>query len=1819
MLNLVTQDNIITPDGHMPTPSRTDAYKAVKADFFSRANIQAGFESSVVGSIMNQRAIKEGITEDPTWVPTNEMIDAEVGDLSETQREALLESKSREHFERIKAYHTQLNYDDNVIANNGGGLASMLTFALAEGYLPAVGISKLIPKLAVAVNMSKTTKFLTAGGLNAGLNVGMGVAETSLQDKEYTAERFAIDMTTGLVLGGFFDGVDLSTQRKMQQSISEHARKAGKTLGFKDKDTIKASVDELEGTIPARNADEATVAPGTTTDASKAPSVSPEVAANYAEPFVFPVRSRVTLNADVPGGDAGLLSSLKSGPEFTGNSALADALGVAKSKQADTTLQVEAQKEVTLDGMAARAGDALAQAKADKAVKEGFAKDYGVAPARVGPDGPMASQDVPQSLRKFIPASLHAMKPTMEVDGKVVSLVFQSDIDKALVAVSDKLPGKNSKEVMKFLQKVFPGLSPEELRASGKTLRESYVNRGKPTKKGIITVKPLWKNAVDPYGSKGTPWANEGGTPAGETQAVNAETTDAAIETPQVQAETPKVTHSEYAHKTAAQFVTNHTMKSNFKFWRGTNEGASVMASVDARLAKEGKDISTLSKEEIQQMVAQEVDAREAHLKFLKELPEEPVVAVEEVPIVVGKAHEAAPVSAQDKADPFVDISEGGDFFSLKYIGPSEILPGAHSFEGPSGKTYTSYIKEDVLNKSVYTDGITPVAGESYMGAMSRSKDGSISIGALMKAEPLMSPADVSGAWGEQLLNAAPKRQPKAKGTSGDTRINPRPGMEPIAAVIDEAPVVATKASVMEPIAVQAGPNADAIAIRTQKLVKGGYKTGFQGFSKTLEGSTFLRTLKKPVSEMTEEEVSNALEAFLRRNADNTVTPEAAVAIAKEQKRVAAVEAKAKKALEVEEATGLDTSDIDDVILDEDGLPKGQAGYAVPAMMLTLAGGAVLTLGMSEVAQAANGGADPGGLGAALASGILAVVAGKRLKSAKTGAGNGKVVPHVPSQVDMDGQLAEVNRTLKDPAGNPVKASWLFKTDGGMVAFRVPFTKKEVRMPGTYMSSYAVQGLNSAVEEVKQLSSVIFNNNKGTVGRTAVQLSADVIQHQTISKSTGMIMREYAPAFKAWADEKGLGKMSRAMAVKHGREFNIEVTHAIRNPEGADPHVLAVAQSVSGMREDLLKTLNHISEGRLEFAPDSLMGRALQLVNDPNFAPRVYAFEAIDAIHALLGKGKNLAPLFAGAIKAARPAMTQEAADKVAEGVMRTLSRIRDTDGAHLTMVNPATMRVKLIGEGLDEDTVDIVMGLVGHQQGGVPSHMRSRMNLDESFSMEFALADGSTKEIKFSDILENDVMAIHQQWVHNLSGIASLYQAGKRLGADFTSDVEWATALRKAEDAGASRDEIALLDDSREYIMGRGGPTDHFGRTSKFGHAARALVTLTSGSDFVWAQLADIGNALGPKAALKMMRNYPQFRHAVERMGDNPTLMQKFAATDGSGFEHLGVASRSYGTMTHESVLTESVDRAVNLGFKANGFFLVNDILRSSKKADVLQEIMNHTRGLQEIPEGSFKHMAVFGIDKGVLEELSPFLNRHVKVDEHGVVLDYDMDAMMADDVNLAFTFSSYLTKVGKDATSEAVGIGHMSKFSQTELGKFLMQFSKTSLVGSERMVRDGYNFDSEVLLRWGTSFWFAAMSHVARSYLNFGQDKEELKKRLSYEEIGKAAFRNSAFAGIAPNLVDLGAKVLGQEALFAASTTSGRQGGAQVPVQFGLERLVTTTGTIASGLTGGSTTQSEAYNAAKTLLPIWYVKPAMQFLSSGLPNKRPQEPKEAQASLID
>lgn len=662
---------------------------------------------------------------------------------------------------------------------------------------------------------------------------------------------------------------------------------------------------------------------------------------------------------------------------------------------------------------------------------------------------------------------------------------------------------------------------------------------------------------------------------------------------------------------------------------------------------------------------------------------------------------------------------------------------------------------------------------------------------------------------------------------------------------------------------------------------------------------------------------------------------------------------------------------------------------------------------------------------------------------------------------------------------------------------------------------------------------------KGVRGRTA-EGTANLVR-RTFEAG---IFRDSLPQFRAWAARKGVGSVRRNIGADAGEEFYSEVGRALRGEvRGLSSEAVDAAGNIRKHVENMYELAERA--GVKGFDRGALEDYFPRLVNRTEF----------EKIRTRYGND-GLADWFARAIESGNDDISPGLAGKIARGYVHTMQRKIagiETDLLHGIRLDDLD-KVREMFEGWDglDDLIAELESIKAKENAGrgTVSFAKRRIQFDETFSAPIKRGDDEIN-LQFHQLYENDARKVLKRYGHAMSGHVGMAQEMGIKSRDEWEQFEKAI-ISEASDTGsrtldAANEEVKVLREAYDLLVGRNSidPNPN-GDLSKLARTWTGYTYSTRGGQFGVNALAEAGNIIGAVGVRAFLRSMPEWASMMRRAADGQLDHDLARTTEllfAPGIHGMtGVAIRNMdefgerldGASTVSRVATR-VDKPLRVMGRAtataSGLNAVTDITQRIAGVEMLRKFARFAGG-KKISAGQAARIRGMGIDEAMQERIFKSI-REAGVYKNGRLVDLDVEKWLDDEALDAMNFG--LNREVRSIIQEN-DISTVTRYFQHPVGRVLMQFLRFPMEAVNKQLARSVHFaDAEAVKSFTSALFITSTLYMAQTSIDFANNPEERKKRLSPENIAKVAFMRTGVSSMIPTAVDMVLPHIGGKAIGA------------------------------------------------------------------------------------
>ena len=623
------------------------------------------------------------------------------------------------------------------------------------------------------------------------------------------------------------------------------------------------------------------------------------------------------------------------------------------------------------------------------------------------------------------------------------------------------------------------------------------------------------------------------------------------------------------------------------------------------------------------------------------------------------------------------------------------------------------------------------------------------------------------------------------------------------------------------------------------------------------------------------------------------------------------------------------------------------------------------------------------------------------------------------------------------------------------------------------------------------------------------------------------------PQFTKWAKNNGIGSVRRNIGAAPGERFYSEVGRAMRGE---------VHKEISAEAADAAKQIRKYMDNIHQLAQDAgVKGFESKALDD--YFPRMIHRGKFDAMRSKYGN-EAMTDWYARSIHNANDDITPDLANKIAKAYVHTMNRKIagiENDLLHgIRLDDVEKLKEMFEGyKGLDELLAELEsMKLKENQGRGTVSFGKRRIQFDESAEAPIKNADGDEEMLSFHQLYENDARKVLKRYSHAMAGhIGMARELGIKSRKEF-EQVENAimdeafAGTRSVEDA---KSEVEALRQMYDLVIGRNtidpNPT---GDISKLSRAWTGYTYTTRGGQFGVNALGEFGRVIGAAGIRSFMRSMPEWKSMMTR-GIDGKIDHDFARTVELMFAPgingmTGVAIKNmdeFGERMDGSSLVSrfatKVDGPLRVGGRAiasaSGLNLLTDLPQRLAGVEMLRKFARFANG-KKLSSGQAARIRGMGINDKMRERIFTMF-KEAGVYKNGRLVDLDHAKWTDDEALDALNFG--MNREVRSIIQEN-DISTVTKYFHHPVGRMLMQFLRFPMEAVNKQLAHSIHYaDAESVKGFMSALFITSTAYVAQTSIDFANNPEELKKRLTPENIAKVAFMRTGVSSMIPTATDM------------------------------------------------------------------------------------------------
>lgn len=654
--------------------------------------------------------------------------------------------------------------------------------------------------------------------------------------------------------------------------------------------------------------------------------------------------------------------------------------------------------------------------------------------------------------------------------------------------------------------------------------------------------------------------------------------------------------------------------------------------------------------------------------------------------------------------------------------------------------------------------------------------------------------------------------------------------------------------------------------------------------------------------------------------------------------------------------------------------------------------------------------------------------------------------------------------------------------------------------------------------------------NKGVRSRTAEGTAS--LLRKTFEAG---VFRESLPQFRQWAKNNGIGSFRRNLGAGPGEQFYSEVGRAMRGEIGDD-----ISKEAVSAAQNLRKYMDNIHQLAQDAGVKGFDSKALD-----DYFPRMLNRGKFDQVRTRYGNDA-LGDWFSRSIVNANEDITPELADKLGRAYVHTMNRKIagiENDLLHgVRLDDVEKLREMFEGyDGLDELLGELEnLKTLENTGRGTVSFGKRRMQFDESTSAPIKAADGTEEMLNFHQMFENDARKVLKRYSHAMSGhIGMARELGIKSRADFEQiekaiidEANLQGSTRSLDDAHS---EIATMREAYDLLIGRNtidsNPT---GDLSKMSRMWTRYTYSTRGGSFGVNALGEFGRVIGAAGVRSFIRSMPEWASLMRRGVDGEIehgLAREIELMFAPGINGMtGVAIKNMDEFGERldgtsamSRFAQKVDGPLSVAGRAtatgSGLNLLTDLPQRLAGVEMIRKFARFANG-KKISAGQAARIRNMGIDDAMLERIFKQF-REAGVYKNGRLVDLDHSKWLDDEALDALNFG--MNREVRSIIQEN-DISTVTKYFHHPVGRVVLQFLRFPMEAVNKQLAHSIHFaDAEAIKGTVSALFITSTAYIAQTSIDFANNPEERKKRLTPENIAKVAFMRTGVSSMIPTATDM------------------------------------------------------------------------------------------------
>jgi len=728
---------------------------------------------------------------------------------------------------------------------------------------------------------------------------------------------------------------------------------------------------------------------------------------------------------------------------------------------------------------------------------------------------------------------------------------------------------------------------------------------------------------------------------------------------------------------------------------------------------------------------------------------------------------------------------------------------------------------------------------------------------------------------------------------------------------------------------------------------------------------------------------------------------------------------------------------------------------------------------------------------------------------------------------------------------------------------------------------------------VREAGRLLFRDGVGYTDRTiAVQESTSEFAKRHLATLETQWRRGFNEAWSAYRKENGI----KPWNVGARGQFSMEVGRAVRGADDVSPEAKRAAQSI---RDTLRDALNLAKDADLPGWAE-IGGNAYYLPRywDPRGFQRLFGDLRLDENTVITGL---LRPALRKAWEASGKALEidDELLDAVGKAWLKRAQAHFEGDGMELLVRPLDADSVSEIARMLDEVgvTPERAKTLLAKLQrnadeAGKLDRAKRRIDLDENFTTVLRNDAGEDVTVAVSDLLENDVDAVMNRYLREITGWSAL-STKANIKTRSQLDRFIAQVNHDAQKAGDKKNSIErMLDIGINSTFGRSTEPDPASTASRIGRFIRNWNFSRVMNQVGFTMFAELGPVIAHSGLRNVLRSIPEIPGMLKR-GRDGTLTSKDArimeelfapGTDlmrNPPFLRLDEDGAMY-QPTFNFKRAHHLDNALNAANHVtnilSGMAPMTAILQRVAGRATLLRMMEMAKA-RTLKQADVDRLRTWGLDEAGQKQVFDYLKTVQKIEDiNPQALPLETRERLS-----AFMYRATRHQVLEADAADSIGLMH------SVTGRIVLQFRTfmfnsytRHFLNSVHHYNDWRTYQMLVL-----STAFAGIGWASRAYLNTIGNQEQRERLLTTENFVKNGVAQSSWASFIPAVTDFVVfDVLHKDPVFQGNRSTGLQNGVMgIPTMDLIDKAWSSTDMIGSWL------DADEHVTEQQMLDFWRI----------------------------